>query len=158
MSARHFTITVSLIVAVAGLRLQAVPQTKTAKAPDPDEAAMHDYVLTVEKAAKYADVMKRFQQMGPDPGSASEMQKVQAANVYNVEKAAMMEKSPQIAALFKKLEFTPRDFVLLPLTVQTASFAASMPNNGGPKFAYVSPANIQFVKAHKDDLEKWGLQ
>jgi hypothetical protein len=146
----------ALVFSTALLPLAAAEQKKTA--PDPDEAAVHDYVLTVEKAQHYADVMKKFQQSPPDPAAAAEMQKINQANVYNVEKAAMMEKSPQIMAAFKALNLAPRDFVLIPLAVQTASFAASAPNNGGAAFAYVNPANIAFVKAHKADLEKWGLQ
>ena len=156
MRVRYGWAAAALILSVISLPVQAFVQKQTA--PDPDETAMHDYVLTVDKAERYADVVRKFQTMRPDPATAAELQKINKADVYNVEKAAMMEKSPQIMAMFKQLNFTPRDFVLIPLAVQTASFAASAPNGGGAAFAYVNPVNIAFVKAHKADLEKWGLQ
>src|SRR6202165_871830 len=69
------------------------------KGPNPDEPAIHDYVLTMDKIRKYADVAKRLEAAAKsDPALAAEMKKIEDADVYNVDKAAMVEKSPGLAA------------------------------------------------------------
>jgi hypothetical protein len=70
----------------------------------------------------------------------------------------MMEKSPHLAALFKTLNITPREFVLIPLTIMSAGVAAQYPAQAAAKLSYVTPAQIQFFKDHQADLEKWGMK
>jgi len=65
------------------------------KGPNPDEPAIHDYVLTMDKIKKYADVAKRLEAAAKsDLATAAEMKKIEDADVYNVDKAAMMENHP----------------------------------------------------------------
>jgi len=137
---------------------QAQARTKNAAGFDPDEQAMHDYVLTVDGCQRYGQAMQKVQGMQQDPAVAAEMRKVQDANVYNVEKAAMIEKSPKLAAAFKTLGISPRDFVLIPLTVMSAGVAAQYPDRAAKTMPYVTSQQVQFVKDHKDDLERWGLK
>ena len=145
-------------VAIALASSASVEPQKSSAGPTPDEKAIHDYVLTVDKAEKYAAFMKKFQTATPDPAAAAEMQKIRDVNAYNVEKADMMAKSPKLAALFTGSGITPRDFVLLPLTIMSAAVVAQYPQQGSTKMSYVTPDQVQFYKAHKGDLEKWGLQ
>ncbi|HEX9366854.1 MAG TPA: hypothetical protein VF921_09510 [Vicinamibacterales bacterium] len=148
-----------MLLVAAGVSIHGSAQAKPTGGLDPDETAMRDYVLTVDKAQRYMDVARKMEGAGQqDPALAAEMKRVQDTDVYNVEKAGLVEKSPHLAAFFKTVNFSPRDFVLVPLAIGTAAAAASMPDNGGPAFAYVNRANIQFVKDHKDDLKKWGFQ
>ncbi|MGH9408472.1 MAG: hypothetical protein ACRD1V_03375 [Vicinamibacterales bacterium] len=151
------------LVALGGPAREAVAQARgnAGGGMDPDEAAMHEFVLTADKCERYAAAAKKieaFQTSPPDPATAGEMQKVQEANVYNVQKAEMMEKSPHLAALFKTLNITPREFVLVPLTIMSAGVAAEYPAQAAAKLSYVTPAQIQFLKDHQADLEKWGLK
>lgn len=149
----------SLIASVA-LTLAASGPVQPPKSggPTPDEQAIHQYVLTVDKAEKYAAFMKKIQTASADPGVAAEMQKIRDVNAYNVEKADMMAKSPKLSALFSGSGITPRDFVLLPLTIMSAAVVAQYPQQGSTKMSYVTPQQVQFYKDHKADLEKWGLQ
>ena len=125
--------------------------------PTPDEKAMHDYVLTVDKMQKYGGLMKKVQQSNGDPAVAAEMQKITDVDAYNVEKADMMAKSPKLMALFGGTGLTPRDFVLIPLTIMSAGTVAQNPS-AAATMPYITPAQVQFYKDHKADLAKWGLQ
>lgn len=165
MRVRTMALVISMMTLTLGssalARAQAGP--KTTNGLDPDQAAVHDYVLTVDKCERYAAAAKKLdalQQHPPDPATAAEMQKIQEANVYNVQKADMMEKSPHVASIFKTLNITPRDYVLVPLTLTLTS--SLIESAGNPKlqaeFSYITPAQIQFVKDHQADLEKWGLK
>jgi hypothetical protein len=158
---RFLTVLLALvtIVGLPGSGWAQAGAGRADKRPTPDETAVHDYVLSMDNVTRYAEAMKKIQAGGPPPAASAEMQKIQAANVYSVEKADMMAKSPQVAAAFKALGITPRDFVLLPLTVQLAGTIASAGDNPKMKaaFSYITAAQIQFVKDHKADLEKAGL-
>lgn len=159
MNCQRLVSVLPMLFVAAGVSIHGSAQAKPMGGLDPDETAMRDYVLTVDKAQRYMDITRKMEAAGQqDPALAAEMQKVQDTNVYNVEKATLVEKSPHLAAFFKSANFPPRDFVLVPLAIGTAAVAASMPDNGGPALAYVNRANIQFVKDHKDDLKKWGFQ
>jgi hypothetical protein len=147
---------VSVAIAFASSGSTVQPR-KSPAGPTPDEKAIHDYVLTVDKAEKYAAFMKKIQTGGADPAVAAEMQKIRDVNAYNVEKADMMARSPKLASLFTGSGITPRDFVLLPLTIMSARVVAQNPQSSA-KMPYVTPQQVQFYKDHQADLEKWGLQ
>ena len=92
-----------------------------------------------------------------DPTLVAEMEKISDTDAANVEKAAMMEKSPHIAAFFKTNGITPREFVLTPMTVLTAALATAAQDMKAQVPDFVNPANIQFVRDHKAELEKYNL-
>ena len=128
------------------------------KGPNPDEPAIHDYVLTMDKIKKYAEVAKRLEAAAKsDPAMAAEMKKIEEADVYNVDKAAMMEKSPQLAAALSRHDITARDFVLTPLTAFTAAIGIAAEDAKKEPPAYINPTNIKFVRDHKEELEKLNL-
>src|SRR6202165_3453949 len=96
------------------------------KGPNPDEPAIHDYVLTLDKIKKYADVAKRLEAAAKsDTAIAAEMKKIEDADVYNVDKVAMMEKSPRVAAALKSNDIAARDFVLTPMTAFTGAIGTA---------------------------------
>jgi hypothetical protein len=112
----------------------------------------------MDKVQKYADVAKKGEAAAQgDAALAAEMKKVQDTDVTNLEKAAMMEKSPKIAAFLKSNNYTARDFVLTPMTVLTASMAVAAEDQKGKAPAFVNPANIKFVRDHRAELEKMNL-
>jgi hypothetical protein len=126
--------------------------------PNPDEPAIHDYVLTMDKIKKYADVAKRLEAAAKsDPAIAAEMKKIEDADVYNVDKAAMIEKSPRVAAALHSYDIAARDFVLTPMTAFTAAIGIAAEDAKKPPPAYVNPTNIKFVRDHKEELEKLNL-
>ncbi len=149
---------IALAVLTCSISAPAPAQKNNKSGPTPDETAVHDYILTVEKAQRYQEVATKFEEAGEkDADLKAELEKVSATNVYNVEKIALLEKSPHAAAWFKRMNYPIRDFVLLPLTAMSAGLAATLPENGRAKLPYVNPVNIQFCKDHKADLKKWGL-
>lgn len=125
---------------------------------NPDESVIHDYVLTLEKVRKYADVAKKLEAAAKaDPVMAAEMEKVTDTDAYNVEKAALVEKSPHLAAFLKSNGTTARDFIFTPTTAFTAALAIAAEDAKGKPPAFVNPANIKFVRDHKAELEKLNL-
>jgi hypothetical protein len=138
--------------------MQAQTAKHSTNAPNPDEAAIHDYILSMEKVSNYATVGKKLQSAASaDPVMAAEMKKVEDTDVSNVEKAALIEKSPHTAAFLKANGMTARDFVMIPMTVITAGIGLSAQDAKGKSPAFVNPANIQFVRDHKSELEKLQL-
>jgi hypothetical protein len=137
----------------------ALAQANPSKdAPNPDEPIIHDYILTMDKVHKYADVSKRGAAAAKsDPALAAEMKKVGDMDGYNVQKAHMMEKSAKIAAFLKSNGMTARDFVFIPMTAFTAAMAIAAEDAKKQPPAFINPANIKFVRDHKDELEKLNL-
>ena len=128
------------------------------KGPNPDEPAIHDYVLTMDKIKKYAETSKGLEAAAKsDPAMAVEMKKIEDADVYNVDKAAMMEKSPHVAAALKSNNITARDFVLTPMTAFTAAIGIAAEDAKKEPPAFINPENIKFVREHKAELEKLDL-
>ena len=147
-----------IAVCLACLFVFASANGQDSKGSNADEPAIHDYILTMEKVQKYADVAQKGEAAAQsDSGLAAEMKKVQDADVANLEKAAMMEKSPKIAAFLKSNNYAARDFVLTPMTVMTAAMAVAAEDQKGKAPAFVNPANIKFVRDHKAELEKMNL-
>ena len=142
-----------------GLSAVALAQAKHAKdEPNPDEPIIHSYILTMEKAHKYADVSKKGEAAAKsDPALAAEMKKVEDLDAYNVQKADMMEKSPHIAAFLKSNGITARDFVFIPMTAFTAALAIAVEDARKQPPSFVNPANIKFVRDHQDELDKLNL-
>jgi len=106
----------------------AVAQARHAKdEPSPDEPIIHDYILTMDKVHRYAEVSRKGAEAAKsDPALAAEMKKVGDMDGYNVQKADMMEKSPHIAAFLKSNGMTARDFVFIPMTAFTAVMAIAV--------------------------------
>jgi hypothetical protein len=143
-----------LVVLIASFS-QAQAAKHAAQGPNPDESAIHDYILTIDKVNSYAVLSKKLQAAaGSDPVMAAEMKKVEEADVYMVERAALIEKSPHAAAFLKTNGMSAREFVLIPMTAVTAAIAASAQDAKGKPPAFVNPANIQFVRDHRAELKK----
>jgi hypothetical protein len=68
-----------------------------------------------------------------------------------------MEKSAKIAAFLKSNGMTARDFVFIPMTAFTAAMAIAAEDAKKQPPAFINPANIKFVRDHKDELEKLNL-
>jgi hypothetical protein len=144
----------AFVVSIASFsRVQAAKHA--AQGPNPDEAAIHDYILTIDKVNSYAVLSKKLQAAaGSDPAMAAEMKKVEETDVYMVERAALIEKSPHTAAFLKANGMSAREFVLIPMTAVTAAIAASAQDAKSKPPAFVNPANIQFVRDHRAELKK----
>jgi hypothetical protein len=139
-------------------KTKQAPTQSTADAPDPDEQAIHNYVLTLNKVQKYAEASKKLREAtAKDPALSAEVKKITDADVSDRQRIGMVAGSPKLYALLKGSGMNARDFVLLPMTVMTAGFALSMQEQGGQVAPFVNPANIIFVKDHKKDLEEAGF-
>jgi hypothetical protein len=131
---------------------------KKGEKPNPDEPVIHDYILKMDRVQLYATAVKEIEAGAKDPAVEAEGKKVQDYNGYNVEKAKMIETScPHLNAWIVAHGMTAQEFVILPMTLITAGMASYAVDKGGKAPAFVNPANVQFVKDHKDELEKMGI-
>jgi hypothetical protein len=147
---------IALILVSTSALLSA--QSKKADASNPDEPAIHDFLLTMPRIQKFSEVAKKMNTEGKnDAVMVAEMKKISDTDVSNVEKAALIEKSPHLAAFFKANGITAREFVLTPMTVLTAALATAAQDMKGDPPDFVNSANIQFVRDHKADLEQYKL-
>jgi hypothetical protein len=136
----------------------APAQDQTDDKSNPDEAAIHEYLLTIPKLQKYSEVVRKMNEAGKsEPAMVAEMKKISDSDAYNVHKAEMMEKSPHLAAFLKANGMTTREFVLTPVVALTAAMATAAQDLKAEPPAFVNPANIQFVRDHKAELEKYNL-
>jgi hypothetical protein len=143
------------VMMVVFLSIAGLAQTKPL---DADEMAIRDYVLTMDKVKAYAAVAQKAGATAQaDPALAAEMKKVEAADVSNTQKVAMMEKSPHVAAFFKSAGITPHDFVFTPMTILTASLGIAAQDAKKQPPSYITPANMKFVRDHREELEKLSL-
>jgi hypothetical protein len=134
------------------------PSQSAADAPDPDEQAIHNYLLTLDKVQKYAETSKKLRDATTkDAALSAEVKKITDADVSDRQRIGMVASSPKLYAFLKGSGINARDFVLLPMTVMTAGFALSMQEQGGQVAPFVNLANIIFVKDHKKDLEDAGF-
>ncbi len=143
-----------MMLLVVAVSLGQGPQPAS-KGTSRDEAAIHDYILTMDKVNKYAAVSKKMQAAaGGDSAMAAEMKKIEDTDVDVMEKADLMEKAPHTAAFLKANSVTAREFVLVPMTAVTAGMANAAQDLKGKAPAFVNPVNMQFVRDHKAELEK----
>lgn len=127
-------------------------------APNPDETAIHDYVLTMDKINKYAEFMKKIESAAKsDPALKVEMKKIGDTDMHLVDKVKMIQNSPHASRFLATQGITAHDVVFAPMTLLTASLAKVAQEQGGKPPAYVNPANIQFVKQHSAEIQNLHL-
>lgn len=152
----RFAAIIALIM--SALSTQLLAQTKKDDGANPDEPAIHDYILTMPKIQKYSEVVKKLNDTGKsDPVMVAEMKKISDFDGYNMKKAEMIDKSPHLSAFLKANGLTGRDFVLTPMVALTAALATAAQDLKADPPDFVNPVNIQFVREHKAELEKYNL-
>lgn len=125
-----------------------------------DEAAIHDYVLTLPRVQAYAVALKDYEANGSkDSTIADECKgKLDDDKMALVDKAAYIDSHcPKMAAWIKQHGLTTKDFMFIPMSMITAGFAQVAIDAGGKAPDFVNPANLKFVKEHKEELTKMGI-
>ena len=125
-----------------------------------DEAAIHDYILTMPKIHTYAAASKDMVAVQKDAGIASEAKRLEADDKASMlEKVRMIETTcPHMNAWIKAHGMNAREFMLIPMTLMTTGLAAYAKDQGGKDVAFVNPANIAFYRQHKEEIEKLNIQ
>jgi hypothetical protein len=121
-----------------------------------DEAAIHDYVLTMPRVQAYAAAVKAAQTEGLNEKSmAAECSNLDDDKMSLVDKVQYVENScPKLNTWIKAHGLTANDFMVIPMSLITAGFAQVAIDAGGKPPAFINPANVEFVKQHKDELQK----
>ncbi len=121
-----------------------------------DEAALHDYVLTMPRVQAYAAASKAAQTEGLDEKSmAAECGKLDDDKMALVDKIQYVETScPKMNAWIKQHGLTAKEFMLIPMSLITAGFAQVAVDAGGKPPTFINAANLQFLKDHKAELQK----
>jgi hypothetical protein len=125
-----------------------------------DEAAIHDYVLTMPKIQVYAAAMKDYQAAEKDPGIQAEAKRLESDDKASMlEKVRMVETScPHINAWLKAHNLNAREFMLLPMTLMTTGLGEVAKKQGGKPPDFVNPVNLAFYEQHKAEIDKMDLK
>ena len=162
MSFRHAICATSTlaIVALASVAFAGTQQQANGtKVLEGDQAAIHDYVLTMPNVIKYMDVANKLvAATKTDPALADEVKKIADAKVPNLEKVLLAEQSPHVSAFLKANGMSERDFVMVPLTLFSAQAAAQNQMNRMAVPDFINPVNLKFVREHKAEIEKYQKQ
>jgi hypothetical protein len=121
---------------------------------DRDAKEVADYVLTDAAVAKYTQAVRKLQpvmdQLPQDceHGEGSQTLKGMAARMDGV---------PEVKAALKAAGMTSREYLLFSFSLfQNGMAAWALEQPGGALPPGTKPANVNFYRAHKADLEKLG--
>jgi hypothetical protein len=153
-------IAAGLLILTLSIAASAQKQNATSAAEQADEAAIRDYVLTMPKLQAYAAASRDFGGARKDPGLEAEAKRLEDNEKASIlEKIKLVETScPHISAWIKQHGMTPRDFFLTPMTLMTVGIAEMAKQQGGNPPDFISPANLQFYKQHKTEIEKLDIK
>ena len=144
---------------VAALSASAGAEKPKTAAELADEAAIHDYVLTMPKIEAFASAQKDVESGKKDPAIEAEGKRLEADDKASMlEKVKMIETTcPHFNAWIRQHGMTAREFMLTPMTLMTVGLADYAKQKGGKVPDFISAANLQFYEQHKADIEKLGL-
>ena len=155
-------IAAGLLAGLLGLSaFSAFAQNKTESAGEKaDENAIHAFILSMPQQQTYAAASHEFANAQKDPELAAEAKKLELDDKSSMlEKARVLEANcPRISACIKQHGMTVQEFVLIPVTLITASLGEASIERGGKAADFVNPANVQFVKTHKEEIEKLDIK
>ena len=77
-----------------------------------------------------------------NPVMVAEMKKISDSDTSNVNKAALLEKSPHLSAFLKTNGITAKEFIFTPITVLTAALATAAQDLKAQPPDFVNPMNI----------------
>ena len=117
-----------------------------------DDAAFRNYVLTMDKVHKYAEVGRALKAT-KDPAVQAELPKLDNFMGGSLAQAlAKLRTAPHVEALVHRAGLSDNDFALIPLVAIGAAMAQNQPPAVQARMP-VSAANIAFVKQHQADLK-----
>ena len=125
----------------------------------PDQAAIRDYVLTMDKVKRYARLLRTIEASKKDLVLRREVEALRSevAGKSLTETVTTLERFPKISNMIRAAGLTPRDYVLLPMTILSSGMAMYVEQQGGKRPPYVNPANIKFIKEHEAEISALDL-
>ncbi|HET8648786.1 MAG TPA: hypothetical protein VFL95_02000 [Gemmatimonadales bacterium] len=128
-----------------------------------DDIALKNYTLTMDKLEKLRDAMvnmKAYMMAHPEDSTKWADQESND-NESLLEMAARMDKIPPMRAAFRKAGITSRDYMLASMAYFQAAMLAGVQDaqeqagkKSEIKIPYnMNPANLEFVRKHKADIE-----
>jgi hypothetical protein len=139
--------------AVAALPADAAPPVTG----EPTANDISNYKLDMDKMRKFAAAMKGFKSLGKQDSMALE-----AAGSENNESTAQtiarLERSPVAVRVLREAGLTPRDYVWITAAwLQAAMTQGVLESSKDAKLpAGQNPQNIEFLKAHKAEMDALG--
>src|SRR5581483_9070225 len=117
-----------LCVAMAGLLVAAgvSAQSKKDAADDSDQKELYNYVLTMDKLQKWGKITKELEPMAKQH---PEMEKTGDAKNLD-EMVKRMQQYPEVVAVMKQNDFTPREYCVFAMTVIQAGMAVGFKKSG----------------------------
>ena len=120
---------------------------------------MEQYTLSMDNLTRWMDVMVTLQPVAKSHPEALNALEIDADKEESLDQLAKkISAEPALVDAMAKHGFTPRQFVLEEMVLFQASMAAAMMPAGANEAelahkAHVNPANVAFVRQHKDEIE-----
>jgi len=119
-----------------------------------DKAAMHSYVLSMDKVKAFGDAMKDFEALDKSDPAFKAMKPVGNDSKSIAEMESKIAANPKIMGVLRKHGLSAHDMALMPFVLMYAGMIAEYPQAGAKLAEETSPAQITFYKQHKAELAK----
>ncbi|MDH4152373.1 MAG: hypothetical protein OEV01_01170 [Nitrospira sp.] len=142
------------VTAVFALALLAPMAAEAQHLADRDAKEVSDYVLTEAALAKYTKAVHRLQPLMEQlPQDCEGDEHTKSLN----DMAARMDKVSDVKSALKAVGMTSREYLVVSFSVFQSGMAAwALDQPGGTLPPGMKPANVNFYRAHKAELEKLG--
>lgn len=119
-----------------------------------DKAAMHSYVLSMDKVKAFGDAMKDFEALGKADPAFKAMKPIGNESKSIAEMESKINANPKIMGVLRKHGLSAHDMALMPFVLMYAGMIAEYPQAGAKLADETSPAQVTFYKQHKAELQK----
>ena len=130
-------------------------ESSPSSAAEPTANDISNYKLDMDKMRKYAAAMKGFQSLGAKDSTVLEAAGPTNGNETTAQTIARIEATPIAMKVLRDAGLTPKDYVWITAAwLQAAMTQGMMEHTKDAKLPEgQNPQNIEFLKAHKAELE-----
>jgi hypothetical protein len=151
---------IAALILASSVMVQAAPQAGTSGASAADQKELFNYTLTMDKIHKLGDAMKDMEALQKSNPELDKSISSDDSEGSLDQLAAKIQKYPPVVAVLKKDGLTPREYIVVTMTLIQASLAVGLKKAGTYKdyppkmLELVSQANLTFLEKNWDDVQK----
>jgi hypothetical protein len=151
---------IAALILASSVIVQAMPQAGTSGASAADQKELFNYTLTMDKIHKLGDAMKDMEALQKSNPELDKSISSDDSEGSLDQLAAKIQKYPPVVAVLKKDGLTPREYIVVTMTLIQASLAVGLKKAGTYKdyppkmLELVSQTNLTFLEKNWDDVQK----
>ena len=131
------------------------PSESLPSSAEPTANDISNYKLDMDKMRKYAAAMKGFESLSKQDSMALESMGPSSNNESTAQTIARIERSPVATKVLRDAGLTPKDYVWITAAWLQAAMTQGIleSTKGATMPAGQNPQNVEFIKAHKAELD-----